>query len=160
MRPVDVDHVQRDGHPGGSTGLGHELIGNEMWGHLVQNARDLERQWSISSQLARGLKRQARDLPNTLSWLGSRRFLSARGRLDFFQSLVEGLPIGKVPINRRAAYPGCGGDLGHTEAPVAGKRRRRGEDPLAASDRVGAHESSSAGSAAARLGLLRGLRHR
>ena len=41
VRAVDIDDVQRDGHAGGSTGFGHELIGDQMRGHLVENARDL-----------------------------------------------------------------------------------------------------------------------
>ena len=45
MRAVDVDHVERDGDPGGAPRLGNELIGNQVRRHLVENPRDLERQW-------------------------------------------------------------------------------------------------------------------
>ena len=69
MRAVDVDDVERDGHAGGSTGFGHELIGNQVWGHLVENPCDLDCHWSLSAQLPRRLKRHRRDLPNLRFWV-------------------------------------------------------------------------------------------
>ena len=44
LRAIDVDDVQRDGDARGAPGLGHELVGDQVRRHLVEDVRDLERE--------------------------------------------------------------------------------------------------------------------
>ena len=52
---------KRGGRPGDATGLGDELIGDEVRRDLVQDARYLEREWTLTAQLAGRAERHCRD---------------------------------------------------------------------------------------------------
>ncbi len=61
MRAVDVDDVQRDGDPGDATGLGDELLRDQVRRYIVQYPCDLECHRLLSAQLSGGLKGHRRD---------------------------------------------------------------------------------------------------
>ena len=57
VRAIDIDDVQRDGQPGDATGLGDEVLGDQVRRYLVQYPCELECDRLLSAQLSGGLKR-------------------------------------------------------------------------------------------------------
>ena len=60
LRAIDVDDVQGDGDARGAARLGHELIGDEVGRHLVEDVGDLERERLGASEAAGRLIGEAR----------------------------------------------------------------------------------------------------
>ena len=59
LRAVDVDDVQGDGDAGGAPRLGHQLVGDQVRRHLVEDVGDLEGERLGASQAARAPDRGA-----------------------------------------------------------------------------------------------------
>ena len=57
VRVIVIDDVQREGDPGDATGLGDEVLGDQVRRYLVQYLCDLECDRLLSAQLSGGLKR-------------------------------------------------------------------------------------------------------
>ena len=72
LRAVDVDDVQRDGDARGATGLGHELIGDEVGRDLVEDVGDLERERLGAPEAAGRLIRERGQPPRRLAARGRR----------------------------------------------------------------------------------------
>ena len=133
LRAVDVDDVQGDGDAGGAPRLGHQLVGDEVRRHLVEDVGDLERERLGASQAAGRLIGERRE-PTRGLWLG--RGVGAFGFLG--ERRGEVLAGREVAVERRAPDAGGGRDLGHRGAAVADERLRGDEDALATGERVGA----------------------
>ncbi len=115
MRPVDVDDVERDGDARRSPRLGHELIGDQVRWHLIEDAGHFERKRPVASKLSGRSERHRGD--PALGRYGLTRPRSGRA---VGKRLFERLARGEVAVQHRAPDAGSGGDLDHADAPIAG----------------------------------------
>ena len=134
MRAVDVDHVERNRHTGGPARFGHQLIGDQMGRHLVEDVRDLECERSVAAELP-GRTQAERRRGRAVRRLRWRRLEGA----PFAQRARERFAAGEMAVERRSPDPGQ-----RRQPPHAGPPPGRpltcggGEDPLAAGRRIGA----------------------
>jgi hypothetical protein len=135
-RTVDVDEVQRDRDAGHPPRLGHQLLGDQVRGDLVEYVQRLERQGRRPAEPARrqdiGGRGVGGDLVPPVT-----RTLQRADEVD---------PRGEVPMQGRAPEPGRGRDFGHRCARVSREEWAGGvEDSLSTAERVCAGRTSHFG---------------
>ena len=117
LRAVDVDDVQRDGDARGAAGLGHELIGDEVGRHLVENVGDLERERLGAPEAAGRLIGKRRPAARDGCCAGA----ASRSAGLLGEGGGQRLARREMAIERRASDAGGRGDLGHRRAAIAGQ---------------------------------------
>jgi hypothetical protein len=134
VRAVDVDDVERDRHTRGPTRLRHELIGNQMRRHLVEDVRDLERERTLATELP------GRPQPERRRGQAIRRRRWRRLEVGpLAQRALEHVTAGEMAVERRSPHTGERRQPPHTRQPPGCQLTcRGGEDPLPAGRRIGA----------------------
>ena len=137
MRAVDVDDVKRHSNPGDAPRLGDELVRDEVRRDLVQDARYLERERTLTSQLSWRAERHRRQ-PAAHGRHGARCVGLEFGVLE---RPLEHFAGGEVAVERGAADVCSGGELGHRHMSVPDECAGGSEDSLTARECIGARRS-------------------
>ena len=132
MRPIDVDDVERHGDSSRASGLGNELLGDEVWRDLIEDPCYLQRKWRLASQLAWRTKRHRRDA--ALKPCSGYRIR----HVDPGKRLFDRLTRGEVAILRRSTDFCRRSQLGHRDAAAHFQHPVGSKNPLAASDAISA----------------------